>query len=294
MEQPPPSAPARLAEPIVRTLRAADEATLRYRGLAAVRYLMRTDVHTYAASVATYAILAFFPFIVLLMTLTRKVFRSEAMFEVVVQLLRDFLPAGQDFIVRNLSILVNAQKGVQVFSLVILLISASGVFLPLEVALNRVWGVKKNRSYLANQVVAFGLAFAVGVLAMLSVALTAGHHALIGTFVSDNTVLQRALTSVVTKVFAIVASIGIFFLIYWLLPNAKIPPKKVLPAALAMGVLWEAAKYIYIAALPWLDFKDVYGPFALSVTLIFWAFLSGMMLLGGAFISAGNTRVELY
>lgn len=290
----PASTPARLAEPIARTLRAADEATLRYRGLAAVRYLMRTDVHTYAASVATYAILAFFPFIVLLMTLTRKVFRSEAMFEVVVQLLRDFLPAGQDFIVRNLSILVNAQKGVQVFSLVILLISASGVFLPLEVALNRVWGVKKNRSYLANQVVAFGLAFAVGVLAMLSVALTAGHHALIGAFLGDNTVLQRALTSVVTKVFAIIASIGIFFLIYWLLPNAKIPPRKVLPAALAMGVLWEAAKYIYIAALPWLDFKDVYGPFALSVTLIFWAFLSGLMLLGGAFISAGNTRVELH
>jgi uncharacterized BrkB/YihY/UPF0761 family membrane protein len=47
-------------------------------------------------------------------------------------------------------------------------------------------------------------------------------------------------------------------------------------------------KYLYILALPWLDFKAVYGPFALSVTLMFWAFLSGLLLLGGAHLSAGR------
>jgi membrane protein len=280
----------RLAQPVVDALRSAHKASLRNRGTATLHYLMRTEVHTYAFSVAANAILAFFPFIVLLMTLTRKVFRSPAMNDVVVQLLRDFLPAGQDFIVRNLSVLVNARKGVQVASLLILLFTSSGVFLPLEVALNRVWGIQKNRSYFANQLVSLGLSFAVGLLALLSIALTAGNHLLIDAAFGDHTITQRVLSTIVTRVFAIAASIAIFFLIYWLLPNAKIPARAVLPAAFAAGILWEAAKYIYIALLPWLDFQEVYGPFALSVTLMFWAFVSGMLLLAGAFLSADPAR----
>lgn len=283
----------RIAQPVTEGVQTALDATLRLRGMETLTYLMRTEVHTYAFSVAANAILAFFPFIVLLMTLTRKVFRSEAMYEVVVQLLRDFLPAGQDFIVRNLSILVNARKGVQVASLLILLFTSSGVFLPLEVALNRVWGIEKNRSYLGNQIISLLLAFAVGLLTMISIALTAGNHLLIDAAFADNSILARTLTNVLTKVFGMAASIGIFFLIYWLLPNAKIPAQKVLPAAIATGVLWEVAKYVYIFALPWLDFKEVYGPFALSVTLMFWAFISGMLLLGGAHLSADATEKKV-
>src|SRR5437868_11378727 len=108
-------------------------------------YLMKTDVHTFAFSVAANAILSFFPFVVLLLTVTRRVFHSQAMFDVVVQLLRDYLPVAQDFIIKNVRALVTAHARVQVFSVVMLLITSTGVFLPLEVALNQVWGFKKNR-----------------------------------------------------------------------------------------------------------------------------------------------------
>jgi uncharacterized BrkB/YihY/UPF0761 family membrane protein len=43
-----------------------------------------------------------------------------------------------------------------------------------------------------------------------------------------------------------------------------------------------------VVALPWLNFQEVYGPFSISVTLIFWAFLSGLLLLGGAHLSAAG------
>ncbi len=88
------------------------------------------------------------------------------------------------------------------------------------------------------------------------------------------------------KIFAIAASIAIFFLIYWILPNGKVPARTVLPVAIIMGLLSEALKYAYILALPWLNFQEVYGPFALSVTMMFWAFLSGLLLLAGANLSA--------
>ena len=53
-----------------------------------------------------------------------------------------------------------------------------------------------------------------------------------------------------------------------------------------LGLLSEALKYAYIFALPRLNFAEVYGPFAISVSLMFWAFLSGMLLLTGAHLSA--------
>jgi membrane protein len=255
--------------------------------LSTVKYLTRTDVHTFAFSVAANSILSFFPFVVLMMTLIRRVFHSRVMYEVVLQLLRDYLPAGQDFVIRNLNAMVNSRQSVQIFSLVILLVTSSGVFLPLEVALNRVWRFENNRSYLGNQVVSFGLAFACGVLALLSIALTAGPVAFMEfLFRGYGTGFVRLVGFLVMKVFAIAASIAIFFLIYWLLPNGKVPVQAVLPAAIIMGLLSEALKYAYILALPWLNFQEVYGPFSLSVSLMFWAFLSGLLLLAGANLSA--------
>ncbi len=255
--------------------------------LATVKYLMRTDVHTFAFSVAANSILSFFPFVVLLMTLIRRVFHSRVMYDVVLELLRDYLPAGQDFVIRNLNSMVNSRQRVQAVSLLILLITSSGVFLPLEVALNRIWRFENNRSYLGNQVISLGLAFACGVLALLSIALTAGPVAFMEFLLRGyGSGFVRVVGFLMMKLFAIAASIAIFFLIYWLLPNGKVPARAVLPAAIIMGLLSEALKYAYILALPWLNFQEVYGPFALSVSMMFWAFLSGLLLLAGANLSA--------
>lgn len=252
-----------------------------------VKYLLRTDVHTFAFSVAANSILSFFPFVVLLMTLIRRVFHSRVMYDVLVELLRDYLPAGQEFVIRNLNAMVNSRHRAQIVSLIILLVTSSGIFMPLEVALNRIWRFPNNRSYLGNQAISLGLAFGCGVLALLSVAMTAGNVGLLESLLRGHgTGFVRLVGFIVMKLFAIAASIAIFFLIYWVLPNGKVPARAVLPTSLIMGLLSEALKYGYILALPWLNFAEVYGPFALSVSLMFWAFLSGLLLLAGANLSA--------
>src|SRR3954466_4639588 len=88
------------------------------------KYLLQTDVHTFAFSVAANAILSFFPFVVLLMTLIRRVFHSKTMYDVVVDLLRDYLPTGQDFVIRNLNAMVDARQRVQIASVLILLVTS--------------------------------------------------------------------------------------------------------------------------------------------------------------------------
>jgi membrane protein len=244
-------------------------------------------VHTFAFSVAANAILSFFPFVLLLMNLVLRVFHSPAMYRVIVQLLRDYLPAGQEFVIRNLSALASARNRVQVFSFVILLITSTGVFMPLEIALNRVWRFPKNRSYIGNQLISLGLAFTCGTLALISIALSAGNAVLLRTLAFGHDILLvRALGFMTAKVFATITSMAIFFLIYWLLPNGKVPAKAVFPTAVIMGLLSEILKYSYFLALPRLNFQEVYGPFALSVSMMFWAFLSGLLLLTGAHLSA--------
>lgn len=256
--------------------------------VALAKYMMKTEVHTYAFSVAAQVILSLFPFIVLLFTITEHVFHSERMVDVVADMMSNFLPNNQDFVVRNMRALAHAHAGTRIFSLVMLFITTTGVFLPLEVALNSVWGVAKNRSYLANQIVSLGLAIGVGVLALFSVALTAAQRTVLGWVFfghTDNFVFNFVARSFL-EVCAVLAAIGLFFLIYWGLPNRKVPPRSVLPTAIVIGLLWEGAKFVYIRLLPWLDFGSVYGPFRVSVGLMMWAFISGLLLLAGAYVSA--------
>jgi membrane protein len=216
------------------------------------------------------------------------VFHSPQMYNVVLQLLHDYLPSNQDFVIRNLQFLASVQGRGQVLSLVMLFITATGIFLPLEVALNSIWGFKKNRSYIMNALTSVVLALSCGALALLSIYATAQNLKVLGFAIGNQNFVYHGVAWVVMKAFAMVTTIAIYFLIYWLLPNGKVPVRAVLPAAIVTGLLSEGAKYLYILVLPWLNFQEVYGPFAVSVTLIFWSFWSGMLLLGGAYLSAAE------
>jgi YihY family inner membrane protein len=263
--------------------------------VALARYMARTEVHTYAFSVAANTILSLFPFIVLLLTLSRNVFHSRSMESVVGDMMKNLLPVGQDFVMHNMQLLTHPHKGTQLFSVVMLLITSTGVFLPLEVALNAVWGVRQNRSYLHNQAISLGLAFAVGVLAMASVASTASQRTILSWVFLNHTdnFVFNFISFGFLRLCAGLASILLFFLIYWVLPYRKIPARAVLPTAIVIGLLWQLAKVLYVKALPWLDFQSVYGPFYISVGLMMWAFLSGLLLLAGAHFSATRYTLRL-
>jgi len=248
-----------------------------------LRYLTTTEVHTYAFSVAANAILSLFPAIILMLVIARRIFHSETMVDVILQMLRQYMPSNQDFIAKNMDIA--AQHRLQWFPIAMLFISSTGIFLPLEVALNRIWGIKKNRSYLGNQLVALGLATMCGLLALGSVG---GTTFIAGAYISSTHWFWSTLAFIVINVFTIPASIIMFFLIYWLLPNGKVPARAVIPSAIITGVLFEISRHLYKLVVPHLNFRESYGPFYVSVTLIFWAFLCGMLLLGGAYLSAAE------
>jgi membrane protein len=267
----------------------------RKNGVALLAYLLDSEVHTFAFSVAANAILSFIPFIVLLYTLAVSVFRSVAMKDVLDYTVNYFLPPvtrEKGWITGSIYNMVkdSPHHGVQVFSLIMIVIACTGIFLPLEVALNQAWGVAKSRNYLHNQVIAFGLAILMIALGIGSVLLNQGVQWLLTTifFGHIDNFVYNGICFLVLTVTTGVASILFFFSIYWLLPNRKVPWRPVFRTAVVTGVIWLLAKYLFIAILPHLDLESLYGPFYVSVGLLFWAYASGLILFAGAQFSVAR------
>jgi len=257
-------------------------------GKVLVQYLLDSEVHTFAFSVAANAILSFIPFIVMLYTIAEGVLHSQQMVEVIGDFVKYLLPSGQDMVIRNLTRVAASHGGVRVVSLVMILVSCTGIFLPLEVALNRSWGVAKSRNYLMNQLIALGLALWMVILGMASILLNAGERTIVTVIFFGHTdnFAYRFISASWLAMSTAGASILFFFSIYWLLPNRKLPARPVLRVSIVTGLLWVGAKYIFVAVLPRLDLWAMYGPFSVSVGLLLWAYVSGLLLFAGAQFSA--------
>jgi membrane protein len=275
-------------------LHAAEEGPLpiygfewRRDGRTLLRYLLDSEVHTFAFSVAANAILSFIPFIVMLYTIAHGVFHSQQMMDSIGDFIMYLLPSNQDFVVRNL-VLVAPRQGVRILSLFMILISCTGIFLPLEVALNRSWGVAKSRNYLMNQLIALGLALWMVILGMATISLNASERSVLTMlfFGHVDNVAFRMLGDSWLAISTAAASILLFFSIYWVLPNRKLPAAAVLRVSIVTGLLWLGAKYLFFALLPRLDLRGLYGPFSVSVGLLLWAYVSGLLLFAGAQFSA--------
>ena len=266
-------------------------------GTALIHYLLDSEVHTFAFSVAANAILSFIPFIALLYALSDKVFNSEMMKSVVIDMVIYFFPIDQAFMVRNLPPLAS-HVGVQLFSLIMILVACTGIFLPLEVALNQAWGVTKSRNYLHNQVIAFGLAILMVVLGMASILVNTAARDVLSLILVHQTnisfvdfvlhITYQGTSFILLAATTGVASILFFFSIYWLLPNRKVPWRHVLNTSIYTGIIWLVAKYIVELLLPHLHLIDLYGPFHVSVGLLMWAYISGLILFAGAQFSVAR------
>lgn len=274
--------------------RAADEGPLpiygfqwKRDGKVLLHYLLDSEVHTFAFSVSANAILSFIPFIVMLYTIAHSIFHSQPMVAVINDMVKYLLPSVPNSVAQHLAA-VGERQGVRVFSLLMILISCTGIFLPLEVALNRSWGVAQSRNYLMNQLVALGLALWMVILGVVSVVLNAGERwvATMLFFGHVDNFLFRFISESWLVLSTAVAGILFFFSIYWLLPNRKLPPRPVLRVSIVTGLLWVGAKYLFVALLPRLDLSALYGPFSVSVGLLLWAYVSGLLLFAGAQFSA--------
>jgi membrane protein len=259
-----------------------------------VRYWMETEVHVYGFSIAANVLLSFFPFLIVMTTLCRYVFRWPGAVDVIIIALYDYFPAEMvKFVERNLKFEVSARGPMQIGSVLLLFFTANGIFEPLEVALNRAWGITKNRSFFRNQLISMALILVCGGLILASIVFTAANREMLQQSALGRSEMASVLTVVLFKSAAIPVTILVLFLVYWILPNERLPWRALVPVSICVGLALECLKYLNLLAWPYLRTKldHEYGPFINSVTIILWSFLASMVVLAGAEWSA-RRRLE--
>ena len=288
------SAPTRIvtppAQPIYVDLRQADPfrpaRRIRLESLSAVfkslwsslKFLAETEVHVYSFAVSVNVLISFYPFLVAMILICLHVFHWPAAANVIIQTVKDYFPGdfGMDIAGYLKS---SARQRFSWLSIFLLFFTANGIFTPLEVAFNRIWNAKLNRTFVWNQVISLGLIFLCGVLVLASACLDTLFGAALGSS-EFATILQ----SIVLHIIALPVTIVMIFLIYWLLPNAQIAVARLLPSAIVVAVLIQVAEFANVLLWPWLRDKlrsDV-PPFVQSISIVFWAFITTLIILAGA------------
>lgn len=260
------------------------------------RYWMQTEAHVHAMAIAGYVLLSFFPFMLVVIALCRNVLQSPDAELALYVAIRDYFPGETgDFLVRNLRVSANLNRNLEWVSVLLLLFTANGVFIPLEVALNRAWGVSVNRSIVMNQLASIGLIFTCGGLALLSAAMTGAGGTVWRVIFGPGAAAPGMLMTAVFKLASIPITIFVLFLVYWLLPNTKVPARLILPRAVVIGLALEALKWVNLLVWPWLYTKlsREYGVFVNSVTILTWSSLAALAVLGGADWSARRARLSI-
>lgn len=254
----------------------------------------REDSLTVAASIAYHTILSLFPLMLLLVGLSGVIIgRFELSGQLAVVLTR-YLPMKPDFILRNLAAISRSYGRVTVISFGLLLWSSSGVFLPLEKALNRAWDVGEGRRWWHSRLVALEMALVLGILIFLS-------SAFVGLNVFIHSWVQRhlfPLTSIpadfVYHLLVAAATFGLtlvmFLVLFQRLPNHPLGLREVFPGAVLTGLFWEAARSLFTLLLPLFNYHHIYGSIGVVVALMTWAYISSAVILFGAQVSSALYR----
>jgi YihY family inner membrane protein len=250
---------------------------------------------TISASIAYYSLLALFPMLLLLLSVCGIFIRRYELYGRLALVLEHYLPVREDFIMRELLGISRAYGRVSILSILLLLWSSSGVFLPMEQALNRAWEVEKQRSWWRRRLLALEMAVNFGFLAMLSTLL-------VGTRKYTDAWLRTWLVSSLLplveflyRALFVAATFGItlcmFLVLFERLPNRPMALRQAFPGALLTALLWEAARSLFTHLLPILNYRQVYGSIAVVVALMTWAYVSAVVMLFGAQVSRSLYRI---
>jgi YihY family inner membrane protein len=255
----------------------------------ALRSFLAEDALMVSGSIAYHSLLAIFPLLLLLLGISGLYIRRFELVGHLSVVLQRNLPVRTDFIMQNLVGIERAYGKVGLLSILLLLWSSSGVFVPLEGALNRAWGVAEGRPWWRSRLLALEMAFIVGCLLMISAALVGVEilfrnqaSALMGPSLHPLVIFLYHLLTAITS-FAIV--LLAFVVVFERLPHRPMYLRHAFPGALLTALLWETARWLFTILLPFFNYRQVYGSIGVVVALMTWAYISSAVMLFGAQVS---------
>jgi membrane protein/epoxyqueuosine reductase len=239
--------------------------------------LISREIAVLTNAIAFNFLLCLFPLVLVVVAVAQPSVGGHRVMVAFEQVLGELIPFGHDAIRSSLRNLTKAARGLELLSIVLIVWGSSGIFMPVEMVLNRAWGGHLHRDFWKSRLLAFVMTVAGGVLVLLSVSLTV----LVRSYGKE----WPRVASSGAKVSAFLLTMLLFFLIYRFVPQAAVRSRVAARAALFPGITSEAVKYGFIVKLGAMNLQAFYGPLAFAVALLLWAYVSSLVLVFGALMS---------
>ncbi|HKH72189.1 MAG TPA: YihY/virulence factor BrkB family protein [Vicinamibacterales bacterium] len=274
-------------------------AELRLSGLAAWRgivELVNGNDLTHAASIAYYALLSLFPFLLLVISLLGAVTADDADRVAVLSFVFRYFPTQLDFVTGQLDALRAARLQLGVAGSLALIWGSLGVFGAVTSAVNEAWGVEKQRSFWKHRLVSFLMLVAAGGVMMLALALVSliqmAQATWFGAMLASYTWLTTLQTYAVRNLATSLLVIGLG-LVFYFIPNAKTRFRDVWVGAVLTGLLWRLAFqgfawYIRMNS----GLKMIHGSVAAVIVFLLWVYVSSIILMYGVEFTAAYARLR--
>lgn len=284
---------ARVWQQGVRRARRLDEHTHGWLRLiaGAARETLKPNSAILAAAIAYFALLSLFPLTLLSISIASFYFGLLMDQQQIVQKLEFIAPALGQLLGNNINEIIQARGPVSSIAFLALIWSASTFFFTLTQTLNGIWDNTLRRPVWKRR----GLAI-LFVLAFVGPALFLASFA--GSMIENlRTWLPVPLSPIgsgISIVVAILLDIALFMVLYIMLPHGSSTWREVLPGAIGAGLLWELAKKAFLLFVStYISVSNlVYGSVAAIIAFLFWAYLSGLIFLFGAFLSVSYYQLK--
>ena len=282
-------------ERILRRLRAE----VRLSGIAAWRGLVElvtgNDV-THAAAIAYYALLSFFPFLLLVFSLLGSITEDDNDRIAVLTFIFRYFPTQFDFVNAQLDAFGEKRIQLGIAGALALIWASLGVFGAITSGVNEAWGVERQRSFWKHRMVSFLMLVAAGGVMILALVLVSAVK--VAGASSFGVMLARfgwlavfqTLTANYLATVLLILGVG---LVYYFIPNAKTRFRDVWVGAALTGILWRIA----FDGFSWYVSKNtsmtmIHGSIAAVVVFLFWVFVSAIILMYGVEFTAAYARLR--
>ena len=286
---------ARRARGIVRHVRVL----VRLTGLAFWRGFLsfyNSDNLTHAASIAYYALLSLFPFLLLIFAILGSAVADLGDRETVLRFVLRYFPTHFEFITAQLDAFRDAAFTLGAAGTAAIVWGALGVFGAITTAVNYAWGVEKARTFWRHKLFSFMMLLVAGLILVLAMLLVSAAGVVGSTWFAEvlsrfpglNLLRSFALTYATTALFIVVVG-----LVYYFVPNAKVRFRDVWVGAVVTGLLWQGA----LEALSWMmsdlsRLARINGSIAIVVLFLVWVYTQAVILLYGAEFTAAYARLR--
>lgn len=249
-----------------------------------------------AAGLSYYFILSLFPLLIAFAAGVALV-PLPHLFDQILTLMARFIPSDSMGLVRAVLRDVITPHGGSILSVGIVLTvwAASGGVAALVEAVNVAYNLPDKRSFLRKRLLAIGLMFAVGALAVLALALMVVGPGF-GKWLADKAGFGGvfvALWPYLRWVLSIACAVLSIELIYMWAPSARRPLRTTLPGAVIAILTWlllSSGLGLYLRNFAKLN--KTYGTLAAAVALMLWLYWTAFAILVGAQFNAETMRTE--